>query len=155
MQKIKLFVMDVDGTMTDGKIYIGRDGEIMKATNIKTGEDIALPKQWNNACNINCGKLKLSGKELGITEVHQGSKDKVKVLSYLCEKFNVTTNEIAYIGDDLGDLLAMKAVGLSFCPADSVNEILKCADIKLNHNGGEGAVREAVEYLLNITINNN
>jgi 3-deoxy-D-manno-octulosonate 8-phosphate phosphatase (KDO 8-P phosphatase) len=131
----------------------------MKAFNVKDGQGIAL-LQSNGIMPVilTARKSKIvenRAKELGITEVHQGSKDKVKVLSYLCEKFNVTTNEIAYIGDDLGDLLAMKAVGLSFCPADSVNEILKCADIKLNHNGGEGAVREAVEYLLNITINNN
>ncbi len=152
MQKIKLFVMDVDGTMTDGKIYIGDTGEIMKAFNVKDGQGIGLLHSSGIVPVILTAReskiVENRAKELGITEVHQGCKDKVKVLTCLCEKFNVTTNEIAYIGDDLGDLRAMNAVGLSFCPADSAKEILKCANIKLTNKGGEGAIREAAEILI-------
>ncbi len=153
MLRIKYFVMDVDGTLTDGKIYISPLGEAMKAFNIKDGcciHDILIPQNIipviitgrnsqivSNRCN-----------ELGITKVYQGVSNKVEKLL----EVSADLSEVAYIGDDINDLSCMKAVkeagGVVGCPADATNSIIGISDYVAEHNGGEGAVRDFIEWIV-------
>ena len=121
---IKLLIMDVDGTLTNGMIYMSPSGEAMKAFNIKDGYAIAhiLPKMGVIPVIITGRKsliVENRAKELGIAELHQGVADKLAKLKAVAEKYHVTPDEIAYIGDDLNDLDCMKYCGFSACPADA------------------------------------
>ena len=153
---IKYLVMDVDGTLTDGKIFMSPSGEAMKAFSIKDGygiHDILIPSGitpviiTGRSSDIVLNRCK----ELGITEIHQGVKDKVEKLKSLVSDFS----EVAYIGDDLNDFACMAAVksfgGLVGCPADAVEKVKAIADYVAIHNGGEGAVRDFVEWICEIT----
>ncbi len=152
---IKLFVMDVDGTMTDGSIYIGATGELMKAFDVKDGYAIyhMLPAQ-NIIPVIITGRssdiVATRAKELKITELYQGVSDKLAVLASVAAKYDAAPDQIAYIGDDLNDLDAMSYCGFTACPADAVETVRKTAKFVCKSNGGRGAVREFVEYLLTL-----
>lgn len=150
---IRILAMDVDGTLTDGKIYMGPDGEAMKAFNIKDGlgiHDLLLPAGIIPVI-ITGRKSRIvenRSRELGITEVHQGVSDKVQKLKELAGDLS----EAAYIGDDLNDLKCMQAVkaegGLTGCPADAAAEVRGLCDFVSEFRGGEGAVRDFIEWLL-------
>lgn len=150
---IKYLVMDVDGTLTDGKIYMGNDGEMMKAFDIKDGcgiHDILIPADIVPV--IITGRtskiLENRCKELGITNLHQGIKNKMEKL------LTITTDlsTVAYIGDDINDLSCMEPVkaagGLVGCPADAVKKVMVLADFVSTHNGGNGAVRDFIEWIV-------
>lgn len=149
--KIKMLVMDVDGTLTDGKIYIGADGEVMKAFNVKDGYAISHLKEYGIIPVIITGReseiVKYRAKELGVSELYQGVNDKLSVLKEIAEKYAISSEEIAYIGDDINDLECMKYCGYSGCPYDSVLEVCKIVSYKCNSKGGDGAVREFVETI--------
>lgn len=148
--------MDVDGTLTNGRIYMGPNGEAMKAFDIKDGYGIhdILP-------NIGVEPVILTGRfseivirrcnELGIKYVMQGVKDKLSKLKDFISGKNVTFKNVAYIGDDLNDMPCMMAIltggGLVGCPKDAVKEVRLKANVKCKSNGGQGAVREFIEYL--------
>ena len=151
---IKYLVMDVDGTLTDGKIYMGQMGEVMKAFNIKDGagiHDILIPAGiipvviTGRSSDIVLKRCK----ELDITEVYQGVRDKI---SKLCE-ITENLNSVAYIGDDINDLLCMESVkkagGFIGCPADAVSKVKELSDYICKAKGGEGAVREFIECIVN------
>lgn len=151
--KIKLLVMDVDGTLTDGKIYMGENGETMKAFNIKDGYAIAhmLPEMGIIPVIITGRESKIvanRAKELGITELYQGVSDKLAPLKKVAEKYNATPEEIAYIGDDLNDLECIEYCGFSACPADAVEEVQANCDYVCKTIAGEGAVRELIDKKL-------
>ena len=151
---IKYLVMDVDGTLTDGKIYMGNFGEAMKAFNIKDGcgiHDILIPN--NITPMIITGRkseivLKRC-KELGITGVHQGVKNKIGKLLEITSDLST----IAYIGDDINDLSCMVSVkksgGIVGCPKDAVKKVIEISDFIAEHNGGDGAVRDFIDWLVN------
>jgi 3-deoxy-D-manno-octulosonate 8-phosphate phosphatase (KDO 8-P phosphatase) len=152
ISKIKMFVMDVDGTLTDGKLYIGPDGEIMKAFNIKDGQGIVnLLVKGIIPVIVTARKSKIvhnRAKKLGIIEVWQGVSDKIFIIGELARKYKLSFREIAYIGDDDNDIICMEKTGLSFAPADCSISVSKCANIILSRNGGDGAVREAIDIIL-------
>lgn len=149
--------MDVDGTLTDGKIYMGSDGEVCKSFNVKDGygiHDILMPsgiipvvitgrvsKIVENRC-----------KELGISAYYQGVSDKIKKVDEILSQTNCNYSNIAYIGDDINDLCCMKAVkdagGIIGCPFDAMQKIMEIADFVSNKRGGDGAVREFIEWIL-------
>ena len=128
---IKLLIMDVDGTLTDGKIYMSASGEIMKAFNIKDGYGIAHLKESGIEPIILTGRqskiVENRAAELGITQVIQGKSQKETYIYELLRR-GIDKSEISYIGDDLNDLPAMKLCGLVGCPADAAKEILDIAD---------------------------
>lgn len=148
--------MDVDGTLTDGKIYMGANGEMMKAFDIKDGygiHDILLP---NGIIPIiitgRCSEIvERRCKELGISEIHQGIKNKKEHLMTYCKEHNVMLRECAYIGDDLNDLPCIRLIkenhGIVGCPADAVKEVQDITDFQSRFSGGNGAVREFIEWL--------
>ena len=148
---IKLLVMDVDGTLTDGKIYMSADGELLKAFNIKDGYAIAHLKDKQIVPVIITGRsseiLVRRCRELGIVELYQGIEAKTAKLLSICKKFQVEASNVAYIGDDLNDLECMKICGYSAAPADAAKEVLASVDYICKHRGGEGAVREFIEQL--------
>lgn len=153
MGKISYLVMDVDGTLTDGKVYIGENGELFKAFNIKDGYGIRNIIRKNNISTaiITGRESKMVIErctELGIANIHQNVLDKSKEL----EKITDELNKIAYIGDDLNDLECMqlikKAGGILGCPANAVKEIVSICDFVSEYNGGDGAVREFIEWIV-------
>ncbi len=153
MSEIKIIVFDVDGTLTDGKIYMSANGELMKAFNIKDGYAIARLNNYGIMPVIITGRksaiVEQRCKELGINEIHQGVENKIEKLKEVCQKYNTSTDNCAYIGDDLNDLECMSICGFSGAPADAVDEVTKSVDYVCKHNGGEGAVREFCDKILN------
>lgn len=150
---IKYLVMDVDGTLTDGKIYMGNDGEVMKAFNIKDGcgiHDIAIPAGMIPVIITGRKSKILENRcaELGITEIYQGVSNKKEKLEMVTKNLK----SVAYIGDDVNDLICMQAVkasnGLVGCPVDAVEEVKKISDFVSSKNGGNGAVREFIDWIL-------
>ena len=163
MSNIKFFIMDVDGTLTDGKIYMGENGELFKAFDIKDGcgiKDI-LPIYDIHPIIITARTSKILAhrcKELGISNLHQGVRNKIKELqeiinaNSLKDGENYNYSNCAYIGDDILDLQCMipikQAGGLIGCPADAVNKVKEIADYVSNNNGGNGAVRDFIEWIV-------
>lgn len=150
--KIKLLVMDVDGTLTDGKIYMGSTGEVMKAFDVRDGYAIAniLPALGITPVIITGRSSQIvaqRAKELRITELYQGVSDKLAQLKNVAEKYNVASEEIAYIGDDLNDFSCIEYCGVTACPQDAVDELKQKIRYICKHDGGYGAVREFIEYL--------
>ena len=148
--------MDVDGTLTDGKIYMSNQGEFCKAFNVKDGcgiRDILLPK--GIAPVIITGRtsqiVENRCKELLIEEVYQGVKNKVEILEKLLREKGGSYSSVAYIGDDINDLSCMKAIreegGIVGCPMDAADEVKMLADFVSGKKGGEGAVREFIDWL--------
>ena len=150
---IKLLVLDVDGTMTDGRIYIGCDGEMMKAFCVKDGYAIAemLPKNGITPIIITGRQSKIvenRAKELGIKQVYQGIKDKPILLKKIAEEQEISFAEVAYIGDDLNDYDAMMLCEFKACPADAAPKVREFCDYVSPNKGGHGAVRDICEFIL-------
>ena len=153
--KIKLLVMDVDGTLTDGRIFIGAQGEVMKAFDVRDGYAIAhiLPTLGIVPVIItgrSSAIVAQRAKELKITELHQGVADKLTCLKSVAAAYHATAEEIAYIGDDLNDLPCIRYCGVTACPADAVPQVLEAVDHVCTHDGGRGAVREFIDRVLNV-----
>lgn len=150
--KIKFLIMDVDGTMTDSKIYIGDQGEMMKAFNVKDGLGIKKLHLEGIVPVIITGRnseiVAYRARELNITEIHQGAHNKVDILKQIAKNYKCDLNEIAYIGDDENDLECMKSCGIKGCPADAEKAVKNIVDFICERKGGEGAVREFIDYLL-------
>lgn len=150
--KIKMLAMDIDGTLTDGKIYVSAEGEAVKAFDIKDGYALAhiLP-QIGIIPVIITGResqiVSIRARELNITEVYQGVSDKLETLKSAAEKYSLSPDEIAYIGDDINDIDCIEYCSLSACPADAVPEIKEKAGYICRHNGGAGAVREFISFI--------
>ncbi|MDR0425163.1 MAG: HAD-IIIA family hydrolase [Clostridiales Family XIII bacterium] len=150
---INLLVMDVDGTLTDGKIYIGESGEAMKAFNAKDGYAICnlLPKHNITPVIITGRTSKIvanRARELGVALLFQGVKDKLALLEEIASERGIGLDQIAFIGDDLNDLDCIKACGLSGCPSDAAYEVKAQADFVSEKEGGAGSVRDYVEWVL-------
>ncbi len=150
---MKCLFIDVDGTLTDGKIYMGPNGEVCKAFDIKDGCGIhdILPRYGIVPVIITGRRSEIVANrawELKITELYQGVRDKCECLNKVLEKFNCPADQAAYIGDDLLDLPAMRLCGLKGCPADAVLEVREICDHVCKAPGGCGAVREFIEWII-------
>lgn len=145
--------MDVDGTLTDGGIYIGEKGEVMKKFHVKDGYGIKHLLPANSIIPIVItGRTSIivenRCKELGIELVVQGCENKVVILKKIIEELQIDFEQVAYIGDDLNDFDAMQLVGIRGCPKNAVKEIKDNCDFVALSLGGEGAVREFIDWLL-------
>jgi 3-deoxy-D-manno-octulosonate 8-phosphate phosphatase (KDO 8-P phosphatase) len=149
---VQLLALDVDGVMTDGRIYYGNSGEEIKAFNIKDGLGIKLLQQAGVKVAIITGResaiVARRAKELGIDDVVQGREDKRTALLELCQRHGLDASDCAYMGDDLPDLGAIVAAGLGMTVADACTAVTDAADWSSRYNGGAGAVREACEFIL-------
>ena len=152
-KKIKLFITDVDGVLTDGRIVLGNDGEEFKFFHVHDGLGIKLAQQAGIKTAIITGReSKLDERragELEISEVHQNIKDKLAVFDDLLAKYGIEEENVAYIGDDLNDLPILERVGLSLSVANGIETVQEEVDYVTEKQGGSGAVREAIELILN------
>lgn len=152
MMDVKILVMDVDGTLTDGKIYMSANGELMKAFNIKDGYAIARLRDYGIEPVIITGRsseiVKQRCAELKIKELHQGIENKSYKLRDVCEKQHVELSQVAYIGDDLNDLPCMKICGYSACPSDAIKQVKDSVSYVCQTKGGDGAVREYIDHII-------
>ncbi|PAF41988.1 HAD hydrolase family protein [Helicobacter sp. 11S03491-1] len=148
---IELIVLDVDGTLTDGGITYDEKFIESKTFDAKDGLALVAWQKLNKKVAIISGRhsgiTSFRAKELGISEVYMGIP-KAEALSKLKKKFDLETHQIACIGDDLNDLAMFKECGLCFAPHDCAKWLKDYADVILQNNGGKGAVREMIEYIL-------
>ncbi|MDD5405878.1 MAG: HAD-IIIA family hydrolase [Sulfurovaceae bacterium] len=149
---IELLVLDVDGTLTDGRITYSASGDEVKSFNVKDGLGIegwiGLGKEVAIITGRRSEVIARRAKELKIKYFFEGVKNKNEVLSSLMEDLSLVQSQVAAIGDDFNDLSMIRAAGLSFAPADANEYILEQVDIKLATIGGSGAVREMIEYIV-------
>ena len=144
--------MDVDGTLTDGTLLVLPDGEELKTYNVKDGTGILLAHLAGLKTGIITGKISKSlekrAEKLKIFEVYQGILDKKRILEEILDKNKLNFDQIAYIGDDIGDLEVIKTVGLAGAVADAHPEVKKYSHFICSTAGGKGAVREFIEFIL-------
>lgn len=150
--KIKLVAFDVDGVMTDGSLTFDENGVEYKTFNAKDGQGIVMLGKSGIVPAIitarNNGTVAHRAKILGITELYQGQKNKEIALDTIVQKYGLSYDEVAYMGDDLPDLCVLKKVGLPCCPADAVEEVLAISEFVSTKGGGKSAVRELCNFIL-------
>jgi 3-deoxy-D-manno-octulosonate 8-phosphate phosphatase (KDO 8-P phosphatase) len=144
--------LDVDGTMTDSRITYSQKGDEIKSFNVKDGLAIAAWRKLGRQVAIITGRsseiVARRAKELRIEHFYQGIDNKREVLEELLKKLDLNMENVAAIGDDLNDLRMLKAVEISFVPRDASAYVDKIANVILTKKGGDGAVREMIEYLI-------
>ncbi len=149
---VRFLILDIDGVMTDGSIVYSSSGEEWKAFNVKDGAGIKYWHRAGHAAGIISGRespaVLRRAKELGIMLVEMNAKQKAPALERLLAATGVKPEEAAMIGDDLPDLPVMRRVGLAVAVADAVEEVKEAADFVTTKEGGKGAVREVIEYIL-------
>jgi len=150
---IELIILDVDGTLTDGKIIYTSDGDELKNFDVKDGLAIASwIKKLDKKVAIITGRkstlVEKRAKELGITHIYQGVDNKDEIIQNILKEENITWENTAAIGDDLNDYKMLKKVELSFAVGDAVDDIKSLVNVVCKKNGGNGAVREMIEYIL-------
>lgn len=154
LRKIKFLVLDVDGTMTDGGVYITERGEQMKKFNARDGMGIKVAIKAGFEVGIISHSMisemvDTRAQMLGMKYVYIGQKPKIEILEDWIHQMEISLEEVAFIGDDINDLELIEKVGFSASPADGVKVVKEKVDLILNMKGGEGCVREFIdEYLL-------
>jgi 3-deoxy-D-manno-octulosonate 8-phosphate phosphatase (KDO 8-P phosphatase) len=152
LKNIKLLVLDVDGVLTDGKLFIGSDGEEYKAFHTQDGMGISLARYTGVKIAIITGRkspaVEKRANELKIDYVYQGIHDKLGVLHDIMSDLTITLDEVCYIGDDINDLPILQVVGYPTAPANAVAPVKAHVQYVAGSNGGEGAVREIIDRLL-------
>ena len=150
--KIRMVVMDVDGTMTDGRIYIGPEGEVVKEFSVKDGMGITMLHTAGIRTAVITGRtseiVEKRAAELHIDSVWQGVKDKRIAWQKIKEASGLTNKEIAYIGDDLNDLSLLMQAGLACCTGDAQPEVKSVSHVISSSTGGNGVVRDIAELIL-------
>ncbi|MBK7129190.1 MAG: HAD-IIIA family hydrolase [Crocinitomicaceae bacterium] len=150
---IKLVILDVDGTMTDGGMYYTENGDQIKKFNAKDGLAIRRKAKEGIIFGIISHAFKSEAIHtranlLNIQKVHVGQEKKSDILNTWCSELNIKPEQVAYVGDDINDIDIMEVVGLSVCPADAVKDIKRIAHIILQRNGGQACVREFIDEWL-------
>ena len=153
MQRIRMLVLDVDGTLTDGQINMGPAGELFKSFEVKDGYGIKhlLPESGIVPVIITGRKsviVENRARELGIEHLYQDVKDKTVCLRAVAEKLDVPVEQAACVGDDLNDLPMMEICGMAACPGNAVQAVKERCDYVCAAAGGRGAVREFIDWLL-------
>ena len=153
-KKIKAFVLDVDGVLTDSSILVLDDGQQTRRMNIKDGYALQLAiKKGYKVLVISGGTseaVKVRLQKLGVQDVHLGIQDKKETLLQYVQQHGLLWEEILYMGDDIPDLQVMKMAGLACCPADAVAEIRQISHYVSPVSGGEGCVRDVIEKVLKL-----
>ncbi len=151
-KKIKLLLLDVDGVLTDGTIVLDNRGNELKSFHVRDGHGIKLAQHSGITVGIITGRtsevVNIRARELGIQEVHQGAHRKILAYESIIEKYDVHDGEVAYMGDDIVDSEIFKRVGLAVGVADADPAIRQQVDMITKTEGGRGAVREFINFLL-------
>jgi 3-deoxy-D-manno-octulosonate 8-phosphate phosphatase (KDO 8-P phosphatase) len=149
---IRLLVLDVDGTMTDGRLYFGPRGEAFKVFHVRDGQGIKRLDAAGVRVAVITGRtskmVSVRCRELGVEHVIQGAEDKVVAFEKLRKRLKIEASESACVGDDAVDVPLMKVVKLAFAVADAHRDALRAAHVVTSLPGGQGAVREVCDYLL-------
>ena len=152
LARMRLLVMDVDGVLTDGRLYYGGDGEVLKVFDVRDGHGVRqLLRAGFGVAMLSgrgCEALERRAADLGVAHLMQGRQDKGPALQELCRELGVAMARTAYLGDDAPDVPALRAAGLGMVPADARAEARAAADWVGECGGGRGFVREVCELLL-------
>jgi len=152
LRRIRLFATDVDGVLTDAGMYYAESGDEWKKFNTRDGMGIKLLQRAGIITAIvTQERTKLVARraeKLAIPELHQGVMDKLLLVREMAVRHGLTLSQVAYIGDDINDLETLNAVGFSATPADGMPQIAAAVDYICQKKGGEGAVREIIEMIL-------
>ena len=152
---IKLIAMDVDGVLTDGKLWLMPSLDLVRNMDIKDGYalQLAVKKGYHVVVisgAVDTGAVENRLKGLGILDVNMAVKDKSALLNKKISEWGFTRDQVLFIGDDIPDYEVMKNVGLSCCPADAIAEIIQIADYISSYKGGCGCVRDVIEKVLKL-----
>ena len=154
--RLRLAVFDVDGVMTDGRIYLGESGEEMKAFNVLDGHGLKLLRADGIDVAILSGRrarcVERRGAELGIEHVIQGAGEKLPAFHALLTALRLEASQAAYMGDDVLDLAVLEQCGFAITVPDAPTSVKRSAHYVTRRRGGEGAVREACELLLGLRV---
>ncbi|HEX8574913.1 MAG TPA: HAD-IIIA family hydrolase [Flavobacterium sp.] len=154
MNDITTFIFDVDGVLTDSSVHITPTGEMLRIMNIRDGFAMkAALESGYNVCIISGGSnegVRIRLRNLGITDIHLASPDKVATFKEYTELYNIKPEQVLYMGDDIPDYHVMQLVGLPTCPQDSSPEIKAISKYISHKNGGKGAVREVIEQVMKV-----
>ena len=149
---IRLLILDVDGVLTDGRLYFGPRGEALKVFYVHDGHGLLQLQRAGLEVAIISGRrspmMAVRCRELGVRHLYQGVSDKLGVFARLCARLKLAPGACACVGDDMPDLPLMRAAGLSFAVADAHRDVRRAADVVTRLPGGRGAVREVCDYLM-------
>jgi 3-deoxy-D-manno-octulosonate 8-phosphate phosphatase (KDO 8-P phosphatase) len=152
-KSIKLFIFDVDGVLTDGKLYFSNSGEESKAFNSKDGLGIKMLLATEIEVGIITGRKSMivsrRARELGIKHLYQGHATKLKAFADLLATLRLKNSQVAYMGDDINDIPIMQQVGLSIAPNNALDYVQQHASYVTSRDGGDGAARQACDLILN------
>ena len=153
LEAIRYVLTDCDGVLTDGGVYYGETGEVLKKFNIKDGMGVERLRQLIQVpTGIITGERSPSviqrAEKLQISELHLGIKDKESCIKGIMQKHDLQKEQIAYICDDINDLPVLPFVGVFFCPADALNQVKLKADVVLTQKGGDACFREMAEMII-------
>ena len=150
--EIKMFLTDCDGCLTDGGMYYSEKGDELKKFNTRDGMGFALLRQKGiitgivTSENVDLNRRRAEKLKLDILEA--GCKDKVAAVKRLCAEYEISLEEVAYIGDDINDFEVIKMVGCGCCPNDAIPQIKEAAKHITKASGGEGVIREVVDLII-------
>lgn len=151
-KQIKLVIFDVDGVLTDGRLFFDQKGTEYKSFNAKDGQGLKLLMQSGVQVAIISGRkskaVEIRMKNLGIPHVYQGHENKISAFAALCKDLNIKPEEAAHVGDDLPDLAIMSRAGLAIAVQDAHQEVIKRADWQTHLQGGQGAAREVCDFIM-------
>ncbi|MGB9562089.1 MAG: KdsC family phosphatase [bacterium] len=154
VKRVKYILIDVDGVLTDGGIYILDDGTEFMRFDAKDGMGIMILKSLSYGIGFISGRsnkaVEHRAQSLGITDLFQGVQDKIIIYEEVKEKYGLKDEEIAYVGDDINDVPVMEKAGFAVTVADSAKEARKCAHYVTRLPGGRGAIRELADLFLTI-----
>jgi 3-deoxy-D-manno-octulosonate 8-phosphate phosphatase (KDO 8-P phosphatase) len=150
--RVRVILMDVDGVLTDGRVYMGSNGYDGRAFHVRDGQGVRMGQRGGLLFGIISGResrvVAERAAELYITEIHQGVYDKSECLQAVLQRLGVAAEQACFVGDDLVDVPAMRRVGLAAAPADAVPEVREAAHFVTTRPGGAGALREIVDLVL-------
>lgn len=153
--RVKMIVLDVDGTLTDGGIYVLDSGEEMKRFHVKDGMAMARLRKRGYIFGLVSGSkseraIQKRANDLGVKHVYVGPNDKRIILDSWLKQEGVPPEEVLYMGDDLNDISIMRYCGLSACPADAADAVQQIADIVTERNGGDACFRELADRFFSL-----
>lgn len=152
--KIKLFLTDSDGCLTDGGMYYDNNGDAMKRFNAKDGMGMRLLRESGVVVGVitgeDIGSVKYRAEKIGMQEIHLGIKDKLSCIKEICERLGIKPEETAYVGDDVNDIEVLDYVGHPFTVPNCEKKVRDHASYMSKRCGGEGAIRDICEYIMEI-----
>jgi 3-deoxy-D-manno-octulosonate 8-phosphate phosphatase (KDO 8-P phosphatase) len=154
MNNITTFILDVDGVLTDSSVHVTPTGEMLRIMNIRDGFAMkAALESGYHVCIISGGNnegVRIRLRNLGITDIHLASPDKVETFKEYIELYDIKPENVLYMGDDIPDYHVMQLVGLPACPQDASQEIKAISKYISHKNGGRGAVRDVIEQVMKV-----